>query len=180
MPDRAFATRPPSPPFRSIASWGAAPVSAPHPAPEADPLPAVERQLAACRRHATSLAVLSIGFEGLHAVADLHGAEVEAKFVQALWARLVRHVRAVDIAHQVRADEFSLALTDASRRTAAVVEARVAMLLAEPCRVDGIRLAATVCTGVALFPESGATADELLRSAREARAHGLGTCVRRT
>lgn len=176
MPDRAFATRPTSPLFPSIASWGASQ----HAAPETDPLPAIERQLAACRRHATSLAVLSIGFEGLHAVADRHGVEVEAKFVSALWTRLVHHVRAVDIAHQARADEFSLVLPDASRRTAAVVEARVATLLAEPFRVDGIRLGATVSTGVALFPESGATADELLRSAREARAHGLGTCIRRT
>lgn len=180
MPDRAFATRPPSPPLRPIASWEATPVTAQDAPPESDPTPTIERQVAACRRHGTSLAVLSIGFEGLHAVADLHGAEVEAKLVRALWARLLRHVRAVDIAHQAAADEFSLVLPEASRRTAAVVEARVAALLAEPCRVDGIRLGATVCTGVALFPESGATADELLRSAREARAHGLGTCVRRT
>lgn len=141
---------------------------------------AIERQLSTCRRHGTMLAVLSIGFEGLHAVADVHGSEVEAKFVRALWTRLCRHIRAVDIAQQAGADEFSLALVDVSRRTAAVVEERIATLLAEPFRVDGLRLGATVCTGAALFPDSGASADELLRAASHARTHRFGTCVRRT
>ena len=150
------------------------------PPPRAELGLAIERQLAACRRHGTMLAVLSIGFEGLHAVADLHGREVESKLVRALWTRLCRDIRAVDVAQQVSADEFALVLLDVTRRTTAVVEARLAALLAEPLRIDGLRLGTTVCTGVALFPDSGASGDELLQAASQARTHRFGTCVRRT
>ena len=150
-----------------------------HQPPHAELCLTVERQLASCRRHGTMLAVLSIGFEDLHSVADLHGREVEAKFVRALWTRMCRHIRTVDVAQQAAADEFSLVLLDVSRRTNAVVEARLTALLAETFRIDGLRLSATVCTGVALFPDSGTSADQLLRAASQARTHRFGTCVRR-
>src|SRR5437764_6106747 len=56
----------------------------------------VDRQLASCRRFGTSMAVLSIGVDGLGEIQQRYGHELRERLLQLIWARLRSRLRSTD------------------------------------------------------------------------------------
>jgi len=130
--------------------------------------PMIDRQLAACRRNGTSLAVLSIGLGGLEIVKARYGQAMQDLVLQAAWNRLRSRLRASDLAVRTGSDEFGAVLLNAAQPAAAVVDARVTDELSAPYSLDTLVIEVSVRTGVAVYPQAGSTGEALLRCARAA------------
>lgn len=138
--------------------------------PNPEPLgPAIERQLAACRRNGTMLAVLSISLHGLDAVRQCHGEAVEEQVRQAAWARLRGRLRGSDRVVRVGPDEFGAVLLNAGRLAAGIVEARVAGALSDAYGIDELEIVISIRVGAAVFPHAGSTGEKLADAAALAR-----------
>ena len=149
----------------------------PNPAPLG---PAIERQLAACRRNGTMLAVLSVSLHGLDAVRHCHGEAVEEQVRQAAWARLQSRLRGSDLALRVGRDEFGAVLLNAGRLAAGIVEARVAGALCEPYGIGELELVISIRVGAAVFPHAGSGGEALAAAAALARGAAGGRAAPET
>lgn len=138
--------------------------------PGPEPLgPIIERQLSACRRNGTMLAVLSISLHGLDAVRHCHGAVIEAQVRQAAWARLRSRLRGSDLAVHIGGDAYGAVLLNAGRLAAGLVDSRVAGALCEPYGIDTLGIVISVRSGVAVFPQAGSNGAALAAAAAQAR-----------
>ena len=163
MPDHAFQV--------------SAPTTMPRPADEASPVPAgglpnclalgpvVERQLAACRRNGTTLALVSMRLRGLEAVRQRHGEAIANEVLHAAWNRLRSRLRGSDVAVPGTNDEFGAILLNSGEPAAALVDARLADALGAPYGIGALQVVISVHTGVAVYPEAGRTADALVDAA---------------
>ena len=143
--------------------------------PSPEPLgPAIERQLAACRRNGTMLAVLSMSLHGLDAVRHCHGEAVEEQLRQAAWARLQSRLRGSDRAVRVGQDEFGAVLLNAGRLAAGIVEARLAGALCEPYGIGALEIVISIRAGTAVFPHAGSTGEGLADAAARSRGFADG------
>jgi len=131
--------------------------------------PLVERQLAACRRYGAGLAVLSISLDGLRTVRERHGATLEERVLDAAWQRLKSRLRASDTVARVGPDSFGAILMNAAVSGAASVEARLFDELSAPYRIGSLVVEIMAYTGVAVYVNTGMTAEELVQAASDAR-----------
>lgn len=136
--------------------------------------PAIERQLAACRRNGSMLAVLSISLHGLDAVRHCHGETVEQQLRQAAWARLRSRLRGSDLTLRVGLDEFGAVLLNAGRLAAGIVEARMAGALCEPYGIGELELVISIRVGAAVYPHAGSGGEALADAATSARGAAGG------
>jgi diguanylate cyclase (GGDEF)-like protein len=131
---------------------------------------ALEREIRRAARSNRQLAVILLDVDGFKGLNDTYGHEAGDTFLRELGAFLQKRVREEDVACRYGGDEFVILLTETSLDTA---RKRARQLrdgiknLSIPHR--GQYLAApTISLGAALYPEHGASADDLLRSADDA------------
>lgn len=129
----------------------------------------VDRQLSSCRRFGTSMAVLSIGIDGLDDIQQRYGQDVRERLLQLIWARLRSRLRSTDQVALVGEQEFGALVLDISGGAAVAVHARVADALCAPYRLGALVLAVPVGTGAAFYPQAGSTGEALAHMARQAR-----------
>ncbi|MGG5819085.1 putative bifunctional diguanylate cyclase/phosphodiesterase [Falsiroseomonas sp. HW251] len=120
------------------------------------------------------VALLHINLSRFRAVNEALGHHIGDALLRAVAGRMSRLVRArsgADLLAHVGADEFVLVTVpapslrgDPAAEAAAIAE-RLALALARPFEVEGYRILTGAAIGIALFPASGETADELLRNA---------------
>ena len=92
--------------------------------------------------------------------------------------RLDACVRASDTAARLGGDELALILTELRRPEDAAVVARNAMqVMAQPFRLAGREMHATTSIGIAVYPDDGEDADQLLRAADMALYQAKGQRV---
>ena len=122
----------------------------------------VDQALALAKRHATKLAVLFIDLDWFKPVNDTWGHQVGDLLLQAVAERMRQRVRAADTLGRLGGDEFVVLLSDlASTECAMRVAEDLRLALARPFVVEGHELAISASIGMALYPEHGATVDEL-------------------
>jgi len=168
MPDHTFPLSAPTATLRSVAKAGAASAAAlPHGTPFA---PLVDQQLAECRRGGSTLAVLSVSFDGLEEIGQRHGHAIESQLQHAMWNRLRSRLRASDLAVCVGAGEFGAVLVNAAAMAAAIVDARVSEALSQPYGIGTLEIAVSARTGVAVYPQAGCTGEALVAAALRAGA----------
>jgi diguanylate cyclase (GGDEF)-like protein len=126
------------------------------------------RQIAVCRRESGSLAVLFIDLDDFKHVNDERGHAAGDDLLRAVGLRLKAAIRDSDLAARLGGDEFAVLLLAADAAAAAAVADKVVAALAEPYRLDGRPAQVTGSVGVAVYPASGQTAEELLMRADEA------------
>jgi len=136
-------------------------------------VPLVDRQLGACRRNGGCLTVLSISVDNLATLRQRHGPAMEDKILHSVWGRLRGRLRASDIAVEADEGHFAAILLEASGSAAVVVDTRLTALLCEPYCIDDIEIALSVHTGFAVFPQAGATGEELVNAATRAKERGV-------
>jgi diguanylate cyclase (GGDEF)-like protein/PAS domain S-box-containing protein len=121
--------------------------------------------LAVTRRSGAPLAVLLMDLDSFKEINDTLGHHSGDALLEDLGRRLEGCVRAGDTVARLGGDEFGFLLLDMSASGATEVVDRIRQALAEPFRLHGLTLQVEASIGIALFPDHGESADELLRRA---------------
>lgn len=130
----------------------------------------MEQAIARTRRKGRMLAVCYLDLDEFKPVNDRYGHEAGDKVLVDAALRMVEAIRAEDTAARLGGDEFVLLLADLEHRGECDrVLARVVSALALPFVLnESVSVTLSASIGVALFPDDGETADELMRSADQA------------
>lgn len=136
--------------------------------------------MARARRQASLLAVLFIDLSGFKQINDGYGHACGDTTLAATAKRLTKCVRESDAVTRMGGDEFVVLLEDAGDAEAvARIAEKILRAIAEPLHFEGGAVAVSASIGIALFPDDGETADELLSKADAAmylakrdQAHG--------
>lgn len=122
--------------------------------------------LAQAERHRGRFAVMFIDLDGFKSVNDTHGHDVGDRVLQATAQRLKSMVRKGDTVCRRSGDEFLFLMLEARDETNALALAsRIAQKLGQACEVEGKDVAVRASVGIAIYPEDGRSAAELLRAA---------------
>jgi len=131
---------------------------------------ALEREIRRSARGQRQLAVIMLDVDNFKGVNDTFGHEAGDTFLRELGSFLQKRVREEDVACRYGGDEFVILLTETSLETA---KKRARQLregiksLSVPHRGQYLT-PPTVSLGAALYPEHGASAEELIRAADDA------------
>lgn len=123
-------------------------------------------QIASARRGGRRLAVLAIDLDGFKAVNDRHGHAAGDAVLRTAAERIRRTIRASDVVSRRGGDEFTVLLGDVGQVLTRQIGQKLVAALAEP--YDDVTTPVSASVGIAIFPESGSTVDELLARADEA------------
>jgi len=138
----------------------------------------LEQAIAAAKRSGDSFALLMIDLDRFKPINDVHGHATGDLVLREIARRLESATRAIDTVARLGGDEFVVLLGgDGGRDEAGLVTARIVAAVAEPLAVHGLR--AGVSVGIAIFPDDGSDADQLLARADAAMydaKHRGGNC----
>ena len=125
-------------------------------------------QLAICRRTSAKLAIAYIDLDGFKPVNDLHGHATGDEVLCMVAARLTAAIRESDLAARLGGDEFALILLHTGLADAETVARKLIDSLSAPYTIDSLTLNVSASIGIAAFPESGTTSEELSQRADQA------------
>ncbi len=144
----------------------------------------LHREVHRARHSADKLAVLFLDLDGFKTVNDTLGHATGDLILQWSADRLSQGIRPSDLAASAQpseseaglarlgGDEFTVMIPNMAHSEDAVVVAhRIRELMRRPFNVDGRNVVLTTSIGIAVFPEDGADADELLKHADTAMYH---------
>jgi diguanylate cyclase (GGDEF)-like protein/PAS domain S-box-containing protein len=117
------------------------------------------------QRHGQPVALLFLDLDHFKTVNDSLGHRVGDAVLMGLAKRLRAVVRAQDTVARLGGDEFVLLLPETDADGAAHVAQKILAAAQEPFEAYGHELTVTPSVGVALYPNDGATLDELSRAA---------------
>lgn len=134
------------------------------------------RTLDSASRHQAPFVLLYIDLDGFKRINDYYGNDCGDQVVTTVVQRLSRCVRKSDGIARVGPDEFTLILEDCrNREDAALVAQKLVDVLSAPYTVAHQPVAISCSIGVALYPDAGQTAEQLLQAAniamREAKRY---------
>jgi diguanylate cyclase (GGDEF)-like protein/PAS domain S-box-containing protein len=126
----------------------------------------LDSRLAQARRYGAQGALLFIDVDGLKAINDTLGHQAGDTLLASLAALLRERLREVDVIARLGGDEFAvlIAASDAPH-AAAVAERLLQAVRLHTAQAASHPLHSTISIGIAMFPQHGATADELLAHA---------------
>jgi diguanylate cyclase (GGDEF)-like protein/PAS domain S-box-containing protein len=125
--------------------------------------------LARARRDRQQLAVLYLDLDRFKPVNDHHGHDVGDLLLREVAARIRHCVRESDTVGRIGGDEFVVLLNDTGHADHAVaVAAKIGAALRQPFELAGGRLQVSASIGIALYPDHGEDARQLLRRADDA------------
>ena len=124
----------------------------------------IEQAIAAARRNGGSFAILLIDLDRFKPINDTHGHATGDLVLHEAARRLQVAARTVDTVARLGGDEFVVLLTGVGVRTEARrVAERIIQTVTAPLAVHGLRLGVSV--GIAIFPDDGSDAEQLLACA---------------
>jgi diguanylate cyclase (GGDEF)-like protein/PAS domain S-box-containing protein len=137
--------------------------------------------IAFARRHRKALAVGFLDVDGLKAVNDLHGHGAGDRVLSGVASRIRATLRQSDSVGRVGGDEFVIVLSEiAHAGDAAFVADKLLQAIAAPYKVAGRDVSVTASLGLALYPDDGVTAEDLVANADAAmyaaKRNGRGEC----
>src|SRR5260221_12373410 len=126
----------------------------------------LEAALVEARERADLLAVLFIDLDRFKQINDTLGHAVGDVLLQKVAERLLRLVKPSDLTGRMGGDEFTIVLAHPVSAQSVIGKSHEFLAaLREPYRICGHELFVTASAGVAMFPEHGDTAADLLHSA---------------
>lgn len=136
----------------------------------------IRSQIAACGRTGGRLAILYLDLDGFKLINDRQGHARGDELLRAAAKRLRAGVRDADLVARLGGDEFAVALVDTDSEGAQCVAAKLVDAIGGEGAAGGVQDAVGASIGVSVFPETGASAEELLHQADQAmyRAKALG------
>jgi diguanylate cyclase (GGDEF)-like protein/putative nucleotidyltransferase with HDIG domain len=128
----------------------------------------LREELSRARRYHLPLALMMVDVDGFKRYNDSHGHPIGDRVLQAVAAALKENVRELDTVCRYGGDEFAVILSDAGTEIAITIGERVRRAVAR-CAVEvGAPPGITVSVGIAIFPESAESTEELVKLADEA------------
>ncbi len=122
--------------------------------------------LAQAQRHDWRLAVMFIELDALKSIIDKHGHDVGDRVLQLVARRLQALVRGGDAVSRRGGGEFLFLMLEAKDEANVLTFAgTIIERIAQACEVDGASLTVKSGIGIALYPEDGRSASELLKRA---------------
>ena len=133
----------------------------------------LEQGLVLAERHSWNLAVMFLELHGFKEINDKYGHDVGDKVLQTIAARLLENSRSDDTASRHIGDEFLyLVMESGSAQQAKLIVEKLIRVIEAPCEISiGDRTVSPeirVSIGIAMFPEHGAVADNLINAAGKA------------
>lgn len=126
----------------------------------------LESSLGRCKRNESALAVLFIDLDRFKSVNDTLGHDIGDELLRQVADRLRKNLRVGDFSARWGGDEFVVYLEDFGEpRNAAAAAQKLVLLLSEKYNVRGSEVYATPSIGISIFPESGETAERLIKAA---------------
>jgi diguanylate cyclase (GGDEF)-like protein len=123
----------------------------------------IDRGLLWARRHGGMLGVFLIDLDGFKAINDTLGHAAGDETLIAVAGRLANCMREVDSVIRIGGDEFVVIMPELRRESdAKVLAARILDVLRLPMRVAGRDVSVTGSIGLAIYPDSAETTEELL------------------
>lgn len=133
------------------------------------------RSIHRARREQQSFALLFIDLDGFKALNDTHGHDAGDALLTALGLRLKNRFRATDCCARIGGDEFVILLDSVKDEamTQCIAES-ILELLSAPLPWGEHQLQVSASIGIALYPQDGDSADELLSRADDAMYDAKG------
>jgi len=126
----------------------------------------LEKALGRCQRGDRPLAVLFIDLDRFKSVNDTLGHDIGDELLRQVADRLNKNLRVGDLSGRWGGDEFVVYLEDFGEpRNAAAAAQKLVLVLSEKYDVSGSEVYATPSIGIAIYPDSGETAEKLIKSA---------------
>ena len=127
------------------------------------------QSLAEARRQRQMSAVMFLDLDGFKAVNDRHGHEVGDLLLKATADRIKDAIRETDTVARIGGDEFVIILTNLPDRSiAARIADNLIRQISAPLRAGKVDIQVGASVGIALYPEHGDVAEELMRAADDA------------
>ena len=124
----------------------------------------IEQAIATARRNGGTFAVLLIDLDQFKPINDLHGHATGDLVLREAARRLQAATREVDTVARLGGDEFVVVLGgNGGRDEALLVVERIIKTITAPLAVQGLRLGVSI--GIAIYPDDGSDADQLLARA---------------
>nr|MBP7545165.1 diguanylate cyclase [Acidovorax sp.] len=138
--------------------------------------------MARARSEQHGLAVCFLDLDGFKAVNDTHGHEAGDELLVIVAQRLLAHIRTGDTAARLGGDEFVVLLCDLrDLHECEQVAQRLLRAICEPMVVEGHTVQVGASMGIALYPQHGSQAEQLLRRADQAmyqaKQSGRNRCI---
>jgi diguanylate cyclase (GGDEF)-like protein len=137
---------------------------------EHDPLTGVgnyrklhERLHAATAHDPERFALLTLDVDRFKEINEVHGHLEGDRLLQEVGRVLTENVRGTDVVARQGGDEFSVLMPDSTEEGAAMLARRIEEALATISAIDAAPVRASI--GVAMYPQDGATPDDLLEKA---------------
>ncbi|UCG77813.1 MAG: sensor domain-containing diguanylate cyclase [Nitrospirota bacterium] len=130
----------------------------------------IEIELTRCERYNTSVSLIFMDLDYFKEINDQHGHLVGSKVLVELGQLLIKGLRSVDIVSRYGGDEFVIVLPQTSPTVATEIADRLRISINRHIflKKDGLNLKLTASFGIASYPESAGSKEELLRLADEA------------
>jgi diguanylate cyclase (GGDEF)-like protein len=129
----------------------------------------IEAEIQRSKRYRTSVAVIFMDLDHFKDVNDTHGHLVGSKLLVEIGELLINQLRAIDVVARYGGDEFVIVLPQTTLKSAITSAERIreAMEMNTFLVPEGYNLTVTASFGVAAYPETARSKEELLRLADE-------------
>ncbi|MGH9339193.1 MAG: GGDEF domain-containing protein [Acidobacteriota bacterium] len=127
-------------------------------------------EVARCRRYESTLAIIFLDIDWFKRVNESFGHLVGSDVLKQVGGLLRRHVRESDIVARYGGDEYVVVLRESGREDGWQIAERLRKTISENRFAEkaGYSIGLTVSAGIALFPEHGQSAGELIERADQA------------
>ncbi|MEJ2684707.1 MAG: sensor domain-containing diguanylate cyclase [Candidatus Sulfobium sp.] len=127
-------------------------------------------ELARCRRHSSSLSLIFMDIDHFKLINDNYGHLVGSKLLVEMGQLLIASLRTIDIVARYGGDEFVVVLPQTAPSSAVQIAERIRKSIERNIflKKEGYSLRLTASFGVASYPESAQSKEDLLRLADEA------------
>ncbi|MFT5355518.1 MAG: diguanylate cyclase (GGDEF)-like protein, partial [Polyangiales bacterium] len=123
----------------------------------------LDSTFARARRMQEPFAVLFLDLDGFKPINDDYGHAAGDALLVEVSRRLEETLREYDIVARLGGDEFAIVLDKlADQNEAELIARRMLKVIAKPHRLDDIEVRVTASIGIAMHPEDGATASDLV------------------
>jgi diguanylate cyclase (GGDEF)-like protein len=126
----------------------------------------LDRQIEETRQNAGIFGLIYIDLDKFKQVNDIFGHQVGDLYLQEVALRMKRQLRGIDMLARLGGDEFAVLLPRVRNRAKVEeIALRLERSFDEPFTIEGRTLKGAASVGIALYPEDGASRDDLLSAA---------------